>query len=71
MMEARHLPLISESNHFLCCGSAIDLLPRDHTVPRNGHADLIWSQNRQSKIVCSVHWVSRSLFAVGRLYCRF
>jgi len=37
--------LISESNHFLCCGSAIHLVPDDHTVPGNGQADLIWSPN--------------------------
>jgi len=37
--------LISESNHFLCCGSAISLVPDDKTVPSNGHADLIWSPN--------------------------
>src|SRR5208282_2251283 len=35
---------ISSSNHFLCCGSAINLVPDDHTVPDNGHADLIWSR---------------------------
>ena len=36
--------LISESNHFLCCGSAINLVPDDNTLPGNGHADLIWSR---------------------------
>jgi|SRR5271167_387817 len=36
--------LISKSNHFLCCGSAISLVLDDHTVPDNGHADLIWSR---------------------------
>src|SRR5208283_4479480 len=36
--------LISESNHFLCCGSAISLVPDQNTVPDNGHPDLIWSR---------------------------
>src|SRR5271157_1544655 len=36
--------LISESNHFLCCSSAINLAPHDQTVPSNGHVDLIWSR---------------------------
>jgi hypothetical protein len=39
--------LISGSNHFLCCGSAIHLAPHDHTVPSNGHADFIWSQSER------------------------
>ena len=34
---------ISEPNHFLCCGSAINLAPRDSILPGNGHADRIWS----------------------------
>jgi len=36
--------LIPGSNHFLCCGSATNLVPEDNTVPGNGHADLIWSR---------------------------
>src|SRR5271157_2320650 len=45
--------LISESNHFLCCGSAINLVPHNHAVPSNGHADLIWLRILlESKIVC-------------------
>src|ERR1035441_5144747 len=44
--------LISESDHFLCCGSAINLVPHDHTVPSNGHADLIWSPNELQIWLC-------------------
>src|SRR5208283_3627976 len=36
--------LISEPNHFLCCGSAINLVPGENTLPGKGHADLIWSR---------------------------
>jgi hypothetical protein len=38
---------VSESNHFLCCGSAINSVPHDHTVPSDEHADLIWSRLRR------------------------
>ena len=63
--------LISESNHFLCCGSAINLVPHDHTLPSNGHADLIWSRLVDSKIVCfRTLSIRGALFAVRRLYCR-
>lgn len=37
--------VIPESSHFLCCGSAINLVLEDHTVPDNGHRDLIRSPN--------------------------
>src|SRR5271166_1733506 len=61
--------LISKSNHFLCCGSAISLVSDDKTVPSNGHADLIWSPILlETKIVVTVHWSIRgALFTVGRL----
>src|ERR1700687_2862629 len=63
--------LISESNHFLCCGSAVNSPPHDHTVPSNEHADLIWSRLRRIEDrLLPLHWSIRgALFAVGRLYC--
>ena len=63
--------LTSGSNHFVCCGSAINVIPHDHTMPSNGHADLIWSKKRvESNIVCyrALEYCG-TLFTVGRLYC--
>src|SRR5579864_2039632 len=64
--------LISESNHFLCCGSAINLVLCDNTLPGNGHADLIWSRvGRFEESFVPLHKSIRgSRFDEGRLYCR-